>query len=489
MTERVEMFMRDTDAFSWYLESDPGLHATILAIAWLDGPPDVDILTARLERAVRLVPRFRQRPLSPPGRLATPRWVDAEVDLSLHLRRIGAPWPHTPAAVVEYARIEAMSNFDLSRPLWQFTLVEGLDGDRAALIMKVHHSLTDGIGGSRLALLLFETTEHSEVGSPVPAPEEPGRLPGTVELVREALAYDLRRACRSVSYGLSSALPAAGHVLRDPLGSTSEAWATARSVIRFVQPISRTRSRVMTDRSLDRHLGMLSVNFPDLKQAGVAAGGSLNDAFVSSVTGGLRRYHEHHGTDVDELRITMPISIRSEGDPAASNRITLSRFDVPVGVADPAERVRLTGRRCRAARNERALPLSNSIAAALNLLPSGVVGSMLKHIDVLASNVPGGNVHFYLGGAPVSGYYAFGPTTGSAVNVTLFTYDDICCVGFTIDTAAVPDCDVLMECFRQGFEEVLALVEDHHPVVRPLDDRPEVDHGGPVLGGGVGGPS
>jgi diacylglycerol O-acyltransferase len=485
MTERAELFMRDTDAFSWYLESDPGLQATILAIAWLDEPPDVDILSARLERAIRLVPRFRQRPLAPPGRLATPRWVDAEVDLSVHLRRIGSPWPHTPAAVVEYARIEAMSSFDLSRPLWQFTLVEGLAGNRAALVMKVHHSLTDGIGGSKLALLLFETTKHSEVGSTVPAPEGPGRVPGTVELVRDALAYDLRRVCRAVRYGLSSALPTAGHVLRDPYGSTSGAWATARSVARFVQPVSRTRSRVMTDRSLDRHLGMLSVNFPDLKQAAVSAGGSLNDAFVASVTGGLRRYHERHGSDVEELKITMPISIRNEGDPAASNRITLARFDVPVGVTDPAERVRLTGHRCRAARNERALPLSNSIAATLNLLPSGVVGSMLKHIDVLVSNVPGVNLQLYLGGAPVSGYYAFGPTTGSAVNVTLFTYCGTCCVGFTIDTAAVPDCDVLMECFRQGFEEVLGLVDDSHPVARPLDDRPAGNPAGPDPRGGA----
>jgi WS/DGAT/MGAT family acyltransferase len=472
MTERAELFMRDTDAFSWYLESDPGLHATILAVAWLDEAPDVDILTARLDRAIRLVPRFRQRPLAPPGRLATPRWVDAEVDLSFHLRRIGAPWPHTPATVIAYARIEAMSSFDLSRPLWQFTLVEGLAGNRAALIMKVHHSLTDGIGGSRLALLLFETTKQSEVGSPLPATEDPGRSPGTVELVRDALAYDLRRVCHSVRSGLTGALPTAGHVVRDPLGSTSDAWATARSVARFVRPVSRTRSRVMTDRSLDRHLDMLTVDLPDLKQAGVSAGGSLNDAFVASVTGGLRRYHEHHRSEVDELKITMPISIRGEDDPAASNRITLARFDVPVGVADPAERVRLTGSRCRAARNERALPFSNSIAATLNLLPSGVVGSMLKHVDVLASNVPGMNVQIYLAGAPVSGYYAFGPTTGSAVNVTLFTYCGTCCVGITIDTAAVPDCEVLMDCFRQGFDEVLGLVEDGHPVVRPLDDRP-----------------
>jgi hypothetical protein len=68
----------------------------------------------------------------------------------------------------------------------------------------------------------------------------------------------------------------------------------------------------------------------------------------------------------------------------------------------------------------------------------------------------------------VSGYYAFGPTTGSAVNVTLLTFNGTCCVGITIDGGAVPDADVLMESFRQGFEEVLDLAGDHHPVVLPL---------------------
>jgi len=76
-------------------------------------------------------------------------------------------------------------------------------------------------------------------------------------------------------------------------------------------------------------------------------------------------------------------------------------------------------------------------------------------------------VPVYLGGAPVSGYHAFGPTTGAAVNATLFTYCGICCVGFTIDTSAVPDPDVLMKCFCQGFDEVLDLAGDHRPVEPP----------------------
>ena len=468
VNDRLDVFMRDTDAFSWYLEKDPGLRATIIAVTWLDRSPDFEALAARLDRATRLAPRFRQRPVDPPARLANPRWIDTDFDLSLHLRRLDAPRPHTPATVLDFARHEAMTGFDRSRPLWQFTLIEHLRGGGAAFVMKVHHSLTDGIGGMQLAFLLFETTQESQAADDQPLQEMNERVPDTAELVRESLAYDWHRIFETLRHGLSGAIPAALHVARDPLHATTDAMATARSVAHFVAPVRETLSPKMTDRSLDRRLAMLTVDLDDLKQAAKSAGGTLNDAFVSAVTGGLRRYHECHGAHVDDLRITLPISIRKEDDPPGGNRITLERFSVPVGLADPAERIRRTGERCRAARDDRALPLSDAIAGTLNLLPSNVVGSMLKHVDFLASNVPGVNVPIYLAGAPVSGYFVFGPTTGSAVNVTLLTYSGTCCVGFNIDAAAVPDHDVLMECFHQGFEEVLALAGDHHLVEVPF---------------------
>jgi hypothetical protein len=93
---------------------------------------------------------------------------------------------------------------------------------------------------------------------------------------------------------------------------------------------------------------------------------------------------------------------------------------------------------------------------------------MLKHIDFIASNVPGADVPIFLAGAPVSGHYVFGPTTGTAVNATLLSYDGTCCIGLTIDTAAVPDPAVLVESIGEGFEAVLALAGDHRPVEVPL---------------------
>lgn len=465
-----DQFMREPDALAWNMEHDPGLRSTIVAVAWLDAVPDIDVVTARLERATRLVPRFRQRPVASPAGLAVPQWVDCDFDLSMHLHRLGAAAPHTPDAVIEFARREAMTGFDPSRPLWSFTLIEGLQGDRAALVMKVHHSLTDGVGGMQLAMLLFETTPAPAPIDEVPVPAT-DPVPSGVGLATSAVGHSFGRVVGGVRTGISAVVPAARSLVRHPVRSVLDVVATACSLGRFVAPVSDTLSPIMTQRGLDRYLGVFEVDQADLKRAGAVVGGTLNDAFVAAVSGGLGRYHELHGAPVAELRVTMPISLRREEDPVGGNRITLERFTVPVAEGDPSTRVRVTGWRCRAARYEEALPLSDTVAALLNLLPSGVIGSMLKHIDFVASNIPGVEFPLFLGGAPVTGYYAFGPTTGAAVNVTQVSYQGTCYVGCTVDTAAVPDPDKLTACLRNGFDEVLGLGGDHHPVTSLLDEQ------------------
>jgi diacylglycerol O-acyltransferase len=468
------VFMRDTDAFTWYMEKDPILRSTVVAVAWLDRSPDWDVLVARLERASRLLPILRQRVLVPPVRLATPRWtVDALFDLTWHLRRIDSPAPHTPDTVVAIARSAAMTAFDRSFPLWEFTLVEHLVGERAALVMKMHHSLTDGLGAMQLAPLLFDL--HPTPSAPTDEVEAPaGERFGTVGLIRASLVRDLGRTAGLVRFAAGTVACALGSV-RHPIATVGEVVETARSIARTVAPVLGTLSPIMKSRSLGRHLEMLEVGLDDLARASAVAGGTVNDAFMAAVTGGLSRYHDRHEVPVDALRVTMPISIRRPSDPIGGNRITLMRFAVPVSDPDPAVRIREIGRLCRDARSERSLPFTNAIAGSLNLMPSGVVGSMLKHVDFLASDVPGLTSLVHLAGAQVERYSAFGPTTGSSVNFTLVSYGETCCVGITIDTAAVPDPDVLIECFREGFEEVLDLGGAHNAVHLPLhDDAPAV---------------
>jgi diacylglycerol O-acyltransferase len=118
-------------------------------------------------------------------------------------------------------------------------------------------------------------------------------------------------------------------------------------------------------------------------------------------------------------------------------------------------------------KHDRSLPFTNAIAGTLNLLPRAYIGGMLKHIDFLASNVPGIPVPLYLAGAKIDGFYGFGPTIGAALNVTLMTYCGTCYMGVNVDTGAVPDVDVLMDCLREGFDEVVAVAGGSGHAVLP----------------------
>jgi diacylglycerol O-acyltransferase / wax synthase len=460
--------MRESDAFTWRMEADPQLRSTIVTVAWLAGTPDWDRMVDRLDRATRSVPSFRMVVVEPPARLATPRWVTSpDFDLSWHVRRIAAPAPRTAATVVELARTAAMTSFDPAHPLWEFTLVENMVGGRSALLMKVHHALTDGIGGMELAALLFDL----EQGAPPPA-GEPGETPGDHltprDLVRQSVAHQAGRLGRLVGHQAAAAPGAALRAARHPLRAVGDVVAMAASVARTVAPVTTTLSPVMTERSLGRRLDMLTVPLAGLKAAARAGEGTLNDAFLAAVTSGLARYHERYGAPVDRLRVTLPVSIRSEDDPIGGNRITLQRFVLPVGTGDLADRFHVIGATCRAVRRERSLPHTNAIAGVLNVLPSGVVGDILKHVDVVASNVPGISMPVHLAGAEVVGFFAWGPTIGAALNVTLLSYNGTCCIGVTIDTAAVTEARALVDCLEAGFEEVLAFGGSHGAVGRPL---------------------
>lgn len=456
----ADTFMRESDAFSWYMERDPALRSTIVTIAWLDRSPRWAVLTDRIERATRAIPRFRMRPVEPPARLSTPRWVvDEDFDLSWHLRRVAAPAPRTAATVLDLARVAATTAFDPAHPLWEFTLVNHLEGGRAALVMKLHHSLTDGVGGMQLALLLFDTdivASRRRPAEPMPPPPSDDDVHG-LGVVGETIGHDWARLLHAVGDQVGGAPATAMRMARHPLRTAADAVEIAQSIGRTVAPVSDTRSPIMTRRSLRRRLDIVTVGLTDLKRSAAVAGGSVNDGFLAAITGGLRRYHDVHAVTSDELRVTLPISIRRDGDPPASNRITLQRFALPLFPEDPAARIQAIGRRCRAARGERSLPHTNAIAGALNLLPPGVIGGMLKHVDFLASNVPGIDVPLYLGGARVTSHVAFGPTIGAALNATLLSYDGTCFVGITADEAAVPDTDVLLTHLAEGFDEVLTL--------------------------------
>ncbi len=460
---RVELdtFMSDTDALMWNMERDPRLRGTATTVLLLDAVPEWDRFVGTMERVTRLFPRFRQRVVDSPLRLGPPRWVfDPRFDLGYHLRREAAPAPGDLRTVLDMAQPWSMAAFDKERPLWEYTLVEGLADGGGALVQKVHHALSDGIGGMDLALEFFDEDRAATDRGPMPPeprPEEPGR----VALAREALGWQRDQWTHRIGRLPGRVASLAGGALRHPLHTGAEALRLGRSVSKILAPMTDTLSPVMLDRSLGRHFGAVDVPLDDVKRAAKAADGTVNDAFLAGVAGGLRRYHERHDAPVDSLRVAVPVSVRRADDPQGGNRLTTIRYEIPAAEPDPAKRVAAIHEATRAMLDEPAVEATASVAGLLNQLPRGVMaglfGSMLVHIDVLASNVPGFPTTPYVAGAAALRWYAFGPTEGAAMNVTLLSHAGRCCIGINSDLAAVPDPDTLVGCVEEGVAEVLAL--------------------------------
>jgi diacylglycerol O-acyltransferase len=447
-------FMRSSDAFTWSMESDPRLRSTVVTALRLDRTPDWCRVRDRIERLSHELPMLRQTVVeSPPP--APPRWQDcADFDLNFHMRRMAAPAGGSFDSVLELARLAQMEDFDRARPLWKMTLIEGLPEGEAALVCAFHHALSDGVGGVQIAMTLFGLSPELPPAD-IAAQEIPQR--SLLSDYRDAARYGIGLTGAAVSEVLSAAPRLAVDGVRNPVRTLSSALSLAASVYRTVRPVNSPGSTLMTRRTLRRQLDALDVPMPALREAAHRSGGALNDAFVAGVAGGLRRYHEKHGADVGALHLSMPINLRAAGDAPGGNRITLMRFDIPVGLADPAARIRQIHERTERVRHEKSLPHTQVIAGFLNRMPRWYIGSILRHVDFVASDVPGIPVPVSLAGANVLMQYAFGPTIGSAVNVTLLTYVDTCAIGIDVDSGAIPDVKLFTECLRAGFDEVLAL--------------------------------
>jgi hypothetical protein len=175
----------------------------------------------------------------------------------------------------------------------------------------------------------------------------------------------------------------------------------------------------------------------------------------------MRRYHEHHGVELDELTLALPISLRKSDDPLGSNRFAGARIAAPIGVLDPRERIRQIGERARLARDEPALNFMDVLSPALSRLPAAVVATMTQQvtrsIDLQASNIRGLDRLAYLSGARVERMYAFGAAPGPAVMATLMSYHGTCCIGINVNAAAVPDHQQFVRCMEEGLAEITAL--------------------------------
>ena len=450
--------MTAADALLWNIEQDPVLRSTITAVALFDRAPDWDRLVAKLTRGALDVPRLRQTVVLPPFGLGPPEWVDDPgFDLGYHLRRVRAPALGTLRSALDIAEPLSMAGFDRTRPLWEFTLIEGLEGGQAALLQKLHHSIADGVGGIRLAAAMLDlerdvTTEATVLPT--------ATATSAADLAARSVLRQVRGVARAAGRAPGVLGAAAVSASRNPMATMTGAAAMASSVARMLAPASGPTSPLLAGRTLGRRFDVLEVPLDALKDAAHDADCTLNAAFLAAVVGGAARYHAKHGVVVEDVRLDMPVNLRAEGDPEGGNRFAPTRFRLPMGIDDLAARMRAVGAIADRWRAEPALTITDFLAGALNALPrpvtTGIFGSMLKGVDVTITNIPGIPVETYIAGAQVVREWALAPPSGAAISVSLVSHVDTACIGVTCDTGAVRDVDGFVACLVDGFDEVLA---------------------------------
>jgi WS/DGAT/MGAT family acyltransferase len=316
------------------------------------------------------------------------------------------------------------------------------------VILRFHHTLTDGVGGIEIAEQLFDRTRRPRAGDtpeapPAPTPNGNGASPAPWP----AALVD----------GARTALGA----MRHPWEALGVASRMASSTVRTLAPAPRNGSPVLTGRSLDRRLAVLERPLRELQAAARASGGTVNDVLLAAVGGALAEYHWAQGGPVPAVRVLMPISVRRPGDPIGGNRFVPARFTLPIDDPDPVARVRIAGALVRSWRREPALGATDLLAAGIDFLPRALAArlfaGMLRSVDVDVVDVPGLRRRAYLGGARLDRLWAFAPPTGAALSVTLVSHDGKACIGLACDQLAVTDPEGLEKCLHAAFDELVAL--------------------------------
>ena len=467
--------MSPSEAVMWAVEKDPALRSDFCNLTVLDSVPSETRLRAVIERAIVAIPRLADRVVSPPLRIAAPEWrPDPTFDVNYHIRRIAIPAPGTMRDFLDVAQITTAPPLDRSRPLWEFTLVEGLAGGRAALLQRLHHTITDGVGGMRLSLSLVDLEREPApqpidavraVADEAAAERRDGHLDDAVDrdspldVIREALGV---RAAQTIDLAQRGA-GATFHLVTQPRRIPERVRGAAEllgSLRRQVIVTDRGHSQMFAVRSLARRYDTLAIELDPLHRAGKAHGASLNDVFVTGVTRALATFHREFGERPETLRMAMPVSTRTRGDFAA-NRFAPSRVVVPVAIEAADDHLHAMHQTLHGIRQEPALEAADVLAALTAGVPTSALVNLLRAqtrtIDFATSNLRGSPVDLFLGGARIEASYPMGPRAGVPLNVTVLSYCGELHLGIHSDPAAVVDPELFLDALRDAFAELTAL--------------------------------
>src|SRR6187200_519870 len=434
---------------SFLHQEGPASHMHVGAVLIFDGPPpDYEDFCDHTRARLHLVPRYRQKLAVPPLETGRPLWVDdANFNLEYHVRHTALPAPGSEEQLrALVARIHSQQ-LDRSKPLWEIWLVQGLEGNRFAVISKTHHALVDGISGVDLVTVLFDL---SPVPAPVPVEGEPW-APQPEPSPAALAVRGLKGMARLPLELAGQALGAATHPsitldkARDAAEGIGEvAWAG-------LNPAPETPLNVPI--GPHRRLSFVRNDLADFKQVKNTLGGTVNDVVLSVVAGGLRSWLRSRGVRTEglELRALVPVSVRSSeqhGD--MGNRIVVMRGPLPIYVEDPVARLRVVRQAMDGLKDSKQAVGAEVITGLEALAPPTILAQAsrlqfsTRLFNLLVTNVPGPQFPLYVLGRELEDLFpvAFLPENQSLA-VAVMSYNGRMDFGLLADYDALADVEEL----------------------------------------------
>ncbi|MEB2345718.1 MAG: wax ester/triacylglycerol synthase family O-acyltransferase [Deltaproteobacteria bacterium] len=427
-----------------------------------DGAIDVERILAYVASRLHRLPRYRQR-VEPAPLGGHPIWVDdARFNLRYHVRHSRLPRPGDERLLKRSCARIFEQRLDLHKPLWELWIVEGLEGDRVALVHKVHHAMVDGVSGAELMRVLMTPEPVAEVAPAAvfrPRRGPTAREYATAELVRLgrapfALAGALRRLAGDEDGARRALLERARAT-----GRALAAGASRAAPLPFNQPVGP-----------HRRVDWLATSLDEIGCVRAAFGGTVNDVALAIVAGALRRYlGEVRRIDLEgvELRVMAPVSTRAASERGAlGNRVAAWVVTLPLAERDRRtrlERVREETGRLKERHESLGAETLTQALEWLGATPIALGARLLEEgapFHLVVTNVPGPRQPLYLLGARLLEAHPLVPLVGTlGIGIALFSYGRTLSWGFTADWERVPDLHDLVEAVAHELRELRALAE------------------------------
>ena len=444
-------------------------HMHIGGVLLFEGPAPrfedfLDHVRSRLHR----VPRYRQKLATPPLETGRPLWVDdPSFNLEYHVRHTALPAPGTEEQLFLLASRIASQPLDRSKPLWENWLVEGLTGDRFALISKTHHALVDGVSGVDLATVLFDLQREPAPPAEDLEPWRPHPEPTAAEMViagmRGMVTTGAGLMARAI--GAASRPGTSISIMRDAAEGLGElVWAG-------LNPAPETPLNVPI--GPHRRYAVVRQELAQYKEVKDALGGTVNDVVLTVVAGALARWLRSRGVRTEglEMRALVPVSVRTNDQRnTLGNKLTVMRGPLPVYIDDPVARLRsvrvaMNGlKESKQAIGAATLTAVNDLAPPTVLAQASRLNFSTRLFNLIVTNIPGPQVPLYLLGHQLQDLFpvAFLPEN-HALAIAIMSYNGGLDFGLLADYDALPDIDVVADGLADSLAELLAAARGEKP--------------------------